>query len=169
MLPLDEFLDRARALSRQAFIDHYPGHFLLKRPSRTAGRGPTPSGFDFATVAAKIDADPFAHEWRIVPVIKRPGNPFPERLTVGRATNCDVVLRVPFVSKVHAHILKEEDGSFCLHDNRAANATFHNHRKLEPGSTRNVATGDSLGFGSLEFELVDAARLYDVLRSEVRI
>jgi len=168
MLPLTEFLERARSLGRQAFIAHYPGHFLLKRPSLSGERQATPSGFDFATIAAKVDADPFADEWRVVAVAKRPGNPFPERMTVGRATNCDVVLRVPFVSKVHAHILREEDGSLHLHDNRAANATFHNHRKLEAGTTRTVVVGDSLGFGALEFELVDAARLYDVLRSEVR-
>ncbi len=168
MLLLSEFQERAKALSRHAFVEHYPGLFLLKRPNRGVKREPTPSGFDFATIAAKIDVDPFANDWRIVVVAKRAGNPFPERITVGRATNCDVVLRVPFVSKVHAHILRDEDGSFCLHDNRSANATFHNHRKLEPGSTRQVVVGDLLGFGSLEFELVDAARLYDVLRVELR-
>ena len=54
MLPLTEFLERARSLGRQAFIAHYPGHFLLKRPSLSGERQATPSGFDFATIAAKV-------------------------------------------------------------------------------------------------------------------
>jgi pSer/pThr/pTyr-binding forkhead associated (FHA) protein len=118
-------------------------------------------------VTAKVEFDPFASSWQIAAVEKRPGNPFPERLTVGRATNCDIVLRVPFVSKVHAHILKDPVGELRLRDNRPSNATFHNHRKLGPGATRPLAVGDMVGFGSLEFELVDGSRLYEILTHEI--
>jgi hypothetical protein len=166
MLPISPYLELASSLDRAEFITRHRGHFLLKRPSGSAQ--PKENDFGFATVAIQVNVDPFAAEWRIVPVAKRPSNPFPERLTVGRATNCDVVLRVPFVSKVHAHLLIKYDGTMALHDNRPSNYTFHNQKKLAPDATEKLEVGDSVGFGSLEFEFVDGGRLYDVLRREVK-
>jgi hypothetical protein len=164
-MPVD-YIELARSLSRSEFVARHAGHFLLKRPKKGSERASQPARFDFATTAAKLDIDPFAHEWQVLPVVKRPNNPFPERMTVGRAVNCDIVLRVPFVSKVHAHILRAPDGAFSIHDNRPSHATFHNKKKLDPDATRPLAVGDSLGFSSLEYEFVDAARLHEVLRTE---
>lgn len=167
MLPIGPYFELASTLDRAEFVARHHGHFLLKRPSGSAQ--PKDSDFGFATVAIQINVDPFAAEWRIVPVAKRASNPFPDRLTVGRATNCDVVLRVPFVSKVHAHILMKSDGTMALHDNKPSNFTFHNQRKVAPDATEKLEIGDSVGFGSLEFEFVDGGRLYDVLRREVKV
>ncbi|HET9953752.1 MAG TPA: FHA domain-containing protein [Polyangiaceae bacterium] len=164
MLRVDEYLEQASSLSKEEFVSRRPGFFLLKRPKKNVSLQPGPPSFGFATVTVKTDFDPFAGEWRIAPVVKRPDNPFPERISVGRATNCDIVLRLPFISKVHAHILLEPGNKFSLRDNQPSNPTFLNHRKLEPGSTRSLSVGDMVGFGSLDFEFVDSARLYDVLR-----
>lgn len=161
-----DYIEHARSLARSQFIAQHKGYFLLKRAKTRPDSEPESARFDFATVATLVDFDPLAHEWQVLPVVKRPNNPFPERMTVGRAVNCDLVLRVPFVSKVHAHILSGADGGFSLHDNRPSHATFHNRKKLEPGATLRLAIGDLIGFGSLEFEFVDAARLHDVLRAE---
>ena len=98
---------------------------------------------------------------------KNPDNPFPDRLTIGRATNCDVVIRFAFVSKVHAHLFIQGGDKLTLRDNKASNSTFHNHRKLEPGSSRSVKLGDIISFGALDLELCDAARMYEILRSPV--
>ncbi len=166
MQQLTPYLKTARMVTRADFVAQHPGHYFLKRPRAGAKGGKEESSIGFNTVAAKIDQDPFADEWRIVPVVKREGNPFPERLTVGRATNCDVILRVPFVSKVHAHVIHEPDGSFSIHDNNPSNRTFLKNRVLEAGATRKMAVGDAIAFGSLEFEFVDAGRLYDVLIAE---
>jgi hypothetical protein len=166
MQPITPYLRSARLLTRAEFVTQHAGHYFLKRPRAGATTTTQEVAIGFNTVAAKFDADPFAEEWRIVPVVKREGNPFPERLTVGRATNCDVLLRVPFVSKVHAHVIREPDGSFSLHDNNPSNRTYLQNRVLAAGSTRKLSVGDAVAFGSLEFEFVDAARLYDVLIAE---
>ncbi len=166
MQQLTPYLKTARMVTRADFVAQHPGHYVLKRPRAGAKGDKQESSIGFNTVAAKIDQDPFADEWRVVPVVKREGNPFPERLTVGRATNCDVILRVPFVSKVHAHVIHEPDGSFSIHDNNPSNRTFLKNRVLEAGATRKMAVGDAIAFGSLEFEFVDAGRLYDVLIAE---
>ena len=160
-----DYIELARALSRSEFVRQHGGHFLLKRAKIAPDSEPPPS-FDFETVTTQVGIDPFADQWQVLPVVKRPENPFPERMTVGRAVNCDLVLRVPFVSKVHAHILVSEDGGYSLHDNRPSHATFHNRTKLEPGATCPLAVGDFIGFGSLEFEFVDADRLHQILCAE---
>jgi pSer/pThr/pTyr-binding forkhead associated (FHA) protein len=111
-----------------------------------------------------LNFDPLPGEPQVVPVKKNPDNPFPDRLTIGRATNCDVVIRLAFVSKVHAHLFIQGQ-QLTLRDNRASNFTFHNHRKLESGGSKAVKLGDVLSFGALDLELVDAARFYELLRA----
>ena len=163
----DPRLEQAESLSREGFIARNPGFFLLKRAKMNAPSVEAPQ-FGFATVATKMEIDPFAHEWQVFPVIKRAENPFPERLTIGRAPNNDIVLRVPFVSKVHAHILIGPDGSFRLRDNRVSHGTFHNGKRIAPGEECPLSLGDVLGFGSLELELVGGSRLHDILTTEAR-
>jgi hypothetical protein len=163
-----EYLELARTLPRDVFVAGHAGHFLVKRPRGGAEVEEQPAGFSIATAAAHVDVDPYAGEWQVFPVVKRPGNPFPEQITVGRATNCDIVLRVPSVSKVHVHILREASGAFSLHDNRPSNPILLNGVRLPAGETRPLEIGDCIRFGTLEFEFVDAARLYDMVRTEAQ-
>jgi hypothetical protein len=159
------YLEKAKSVSQLAFIELFPHYFLLKHAKRKTSLGPSPTPeFGFATTTADVNYDPIPDVFQVACIKKKPGNPFPDRLTLGRATNCDVVLRLPFVSKVHAHLLIEPDGNLTLRDNNALKGTAHNYRKLEPGSSREVQPGDILSFGSLDLELADAARFYTVLR-----
>jgi len=164
-----ESVDKYRLLASRAtrgdFIRHKEGLFLLKRPRKHPTIGPPAMEISYVTVHAKYNVDPFATEWLIAPVKKREGNPYPDRFSIGRAPNCDIVLRVHFISKVHAHILRESDGSFSLRDNQASNSTFHNGRSLESGSKCPLALGDEVSFGAMDFEFVDAGQLYGILRS----
>lgn len=164
---VDNYLAAARALSLQEFVAAHEGYFLIKRPNRRVSSLPAPATIAYETVLTRVEVDPFATEWRIVPVKKRPGNPYPDRLSVGRAPNCDVVLRLPSISKVHAHMLVQSDNSLCLRDNQASNQTFLNGRKLEPGTTAKLAAGDSIALGSLSLEFVDAKLLHQLLCNEV--
>ena len=163
-----KYIELAQTLPREEFVADHAGHFLVKRPKSRAEAEDKSAGFGFQTADAAIDIDPWATEWQVLPVTKRPGNPFPERITVGRATNCDIVLRIPSVSKVHAHIVHEAGGTFRLHDNRASNGTALNSEKLDAAESKVVKIGDFIRFGSVEFQFVDAARLHDIATSESR-
>jgi hypothetical protein len=165
MESVDKYRLLARRVTRSDFIRHREGLFLLKRPRKHATINPPPAELSYVTAHSKHTEDPYATEWRIAPVKKREGNPYPDRFSIGRAPNCDIVLRVFFISKVHAHILREPDGTFRLRDNQAANSTFHNGRMLEPGSSCPLALGDEVAFASMAFDFVDAGRLHDALRS----
>jgi hypothetical protein len=162
-----EYVELARALPQDGFATAHAGHFLVKRPKVDVEEaGPEFAGFGFATNVTETDFDPWASEWQVLPVAKRPGNPFPDRITVGRATNCDVVVRLPSVSKVHAHIVRGADGTFVLHDNRPSNAIMINGNALPPGHSQTLELGDRVRIGTLEFEFVDAARLHDIANGE---
>lgn len=166
-----ERLDRYKRVALECdeldFVQRFPHAFLVKRPTAASQRQNQESPrFTFATVTAKVDDEIFASIWQVVPVVKREGNPFPERLSIGRATNCDLVVRLPFISKVHAHLLLKPDGRLELVDNQASNGTYHNHRQLRPGETRPVQPGDVISLGKLSLVLFTASGFYRLLRTE---
>ncbi len=159
-----EYVRKARATTATGFEQLYPHLFLFKHPKAAIQERESIPSIDYATSTVIVNFDPLPTVPQLVPVLKNPENPFPDRLTIGRATNCDVIIRLAFISKVHAHLFVQGD-KITLRDNKASNSTFVNHRKLEPGSSRSVKLGDILSFGSIELELVDAPRLYEILRS----
>lgn len=158
-----EYARKARGVTQATFQQLYPHHFLFKHPKETMLVRSSQPEFDYATRAIDLNFDPMPSVPQVVAVKKNPENPFPDRLTIGRATNCDVVIRFAFVSKVHAHLFVQGE-KLTLRDNKAANGTFHNHKKLDPGGSRSVRLGDTLGFGALELELIDSGRLFQLLR-----
>jgi len=167
MQPVDTYLAAAKTAKLDEFISRNPRFFLVKRPRKRGNTPSTPATISYDTVLAQVDVDPFAGEWRLVPVQKRADNPFPERITVGRATNCDVVLRLPSISKLHALLIVGNDGSLSLRDNQAVNETFVNGRKLASNAQVLLNIGDIISFGRLDLEFVDAATLFKMLRGEM--
>ena len=159
-----DYLRKARGVAQATFQQMHPHNFLYNHPKEAVADRPSEPDIDYATRAMDLNFDPMPTITQLVPVKKNPDNPFPDRLTIGRATNCDVVIRFAFISKVHAHLFIQGD-KLTLRDNKAANGTFHNRRRLEPGSSRSIRLGDTLGFGALELELIDAGRLYQLLRA----
>ncbi len=99
----------------------------------------------------------------VLPVVKAPGNPYPDRVSVGRARNCDLVMRDPSISKLHAHF-RVGGPTLELVDIDSQNGTRVNGRQLAPHQPATVASGDTILFGSVAAKLVDAAMLYDLLR-----
>ena len=96
-------------------------------------------------------------------IIKAPGNPYPDRISVGRARNCDVVMRDPSVSKLHAHF-RVGPMKLELVDIDSQNGTRVNGRALAPHQPQVVEAGDTILFGNVTTRMVDAHMLYDLLR-----
>ena len=165
---LDKYLYLVKHTTPVAFAKQEDWPFLLKRPSQNHINLDRQEQISFVTVLAKKDVDPFATEWRIVPVRKREGNPYEDRISIGRASNCDLVLRVPFISKVQAHILRDSDGMYALRAQVSAHPTFVNNHPVDANTTYPLKVGDEIAFGPIKFEFVDASRLYKVLTTEVR-
>jgi len=79
-------------------------------------------------------------------LVKRPGNPFPNFVSVGRAANNDLVIGVETISKLHAYFTFE-DGGWNLTDYRSTNGTRLNGEPVEPGQAVRVRDGDLLLVG----------------------
>ncbi len=166
---LDIYLDALELGGVDNLRRSHGDRYLLKTPEGDPAQWDASMGF--ATVVVPIDETEapgtldhqpdFSSRWGVIKVVKNPDNPFPDRISVGRARSCDVVLRLSFVSKLHAHFLTaSEDGLLRLVDQNSANGTSVNERRLTPSEPAVVLVGDRIGFGP-NFELVylDAAAL----------
>jgi hypothetical protein len=72
------------------------------------------------------------------------------RLSVGRATDCDLSLTHPSVSKIHAAILMNREGTLLVSDTGSVNGTYINGRRINYGEARQLEDGDVVGFGDVE-------------------
>ncbi len=170
MEPLDSYAELSQRLSRSEFSNRLPFLFLLKRPRSGAAPG---GPITFRTQAITTTGDglindtgAFAEGYWVWVLKKRPGNPFADRVSIGRATNCDVVFRLNHVSKLHAHMLIEDQNARLV-DQGSANGTRVNDVALRPQVECSVTPGDTLRFGAIDLTLLDAAAFYDVLRREI--
>jgi hypothetical protein len=99
-------------------------------------------------------------------------NPWKGRISLERATNNDLVIRHPSISKLHAHFILESGRSdvgpaamtLQLADAGSKNGTRKNGQKLPSGELRATFSGDVLDFGDVRCELYDAAALYEQIR-----
>ncbi len=73
-----------------------------------------------------------------------------KRLSVGRASDCDLSLAHPSVSKIHAAILMNHEGTLLVSDTGSVNGTFINGRRINYGEARQLEEGDVVGFGDVE-------------------
>lgn len=167
MEELRDYLLLARSRSSKEFVAQACPLYLIKRPVVRATALSKATTVSFETKHTRLDVDPYATEWRVAAVKKREGNPYPDRFSIGRAPNCDVVFRLPSISKLHAYLLITGPSTYGLRDNEASNATYVNGRKLEPRATVLLRIGDEIELGALKLEFVDAGRLYQILRTEI--
>lgn len=73
-----------------------------------------------------------------------------KRLSVGRATDCDLSLSHGSVSKIHAAIMLNREGTLLVSDTGSVNGTFINGRRINYGEARQLEDGDVVGFGDVE-------------------
>ncbi|MBA3242848.1 MAG: FHA domain-containing protein [Acidobacteria bacterium] len=77
----------------------------------------------------------------------RPGG---RRLNVGRVSDNDLHLDHASVSKIHAAILMNREGTLLVADTGSTNGTFVNGRRISYGEARQIEGGDVVGFGDIE-------------------
>jgi hypothetical protein len=162
----------ARELPQGAFAARWPNPFLVvgalddemmiefqtrAAPSPLTGREQLP------TLTENDPPDECA-TFDVYPVVKSDRNPFSDRISIGRAKGCDIVLRSGHISKLHAHLLVDPDGGWSLRDAESTNGTFRNGSRLAPGARVAIRSGDTLRFGFLETHFLDAAAMWERLR-----
>lgn len=106
-----------------------------------------------AEIVAGNRLDPNA---RLIEVVKREGaNPFSALITVGRADNCDIVLRTGSISKFHAYIATipqlDDTLEYQLADSGSRNGTKLNDTRLAPKELVALRDGDRVDLGGVIF------------------
>jgi hypothetical protein len=93
---------------------------------------------------------------------------YPDRISVGRAPNKDIVLRHQSVSKSHAWFEMDSEGNFYVADAGSKNLTRINGYGILSHEPTPVVPGDLLCFGSIEAVLCSPRELWDTLSGGAR-
>jgi hypothetical protein len=160
----DEIIEQIRTTERADFVAKSAHPFLvITQRNQDSDDG---SGFQ-TLVSDPVSArrrSSMSRRIEVYEVKKAPSNPYRDRISVGRARNCDVVLRDGSVSKLHAHFRPGDGGAWEVVDLGSQNGTCKNGTPLAAHRSEKVEIGDLILFGSVEAKLVDAALLYDFLK-----
>lgn len=164
-----DIIELARVMPRDRFVRRVTNLLLVVSEASEDGQP-----IAFRTVAASPAAHrkpppPPGPASEVLEITKAKGNPYPDQISVGRTRNCDVVLRNPSVSKLHAHFRRDAQGQLVLVDNGSQNGTRVNGKLLAENEPHAVAVGDVIQFGRLTTSLLDAARLFDIVREQARV
>jgi hypothetical protein len=163
---------RTRAnTKREDFIALHPYAFLISASGAGGGTVNKPMSAvkptEFRTVthkeyAAKTDA-PSLELPLILPLRKGEGRPFPERVSVGRATNCDLVIRDASISKLHGHFRDVTGESAFFTDAKSSNGTRLDGTLIPPGVATEIRRTMLLSFGRVQLVFMSPSDVYDWL------
>ena len=84
---------------------------------------------------------------RETPLTFTPGG---RRMGVGRGTDSDLHVNDRSVSKIHATLMMNREGTLLVADTGSTNGTFINGRRIGYGEARQIQDGDVVGFGDIE-------------------
>jgi hypothetical protein len=85
-----------------------------------------------------------AHE---ITLYFKPGG---RRMSVGRGSDNDLCLNDGSVSKIHAALVMNREGTLLVADTGSTNGTYINGRRIAYGESRQIEDGDVVGFGDIE-------------------
>ena len=111
----------------------------LETPNRSALEKIPPVG-----LIARITIRDNPHE---VPLDLIPGG---RRLSVGRVSDNELSLNDSSVSKIHAALTMNAQGTLLVADTGSTNGTYINGRRIAYGEARQIEDGDVVGFGDVE-------------------
>ncbi|HEY0003587.1 MAG TPA: FHA domain-containing protein [Pyrinomonadaceae bacterium] len=89
----------------------------------------------------------YADGAREIPLSFKPGG---RRHGVGRGTDNDLHIADESVSKIHAALLVNREGTLLVTDTGSTNGTYINGRRIAYGEARQIQEGDVVGFGDVE-------------------
>jgi hypothetical protein len=84
---------------------------------------------------------------RDMPLVFKPGG---RRLSVGRGRDSELSVNDGSVSKIHAALMMNREGTLLVSDTGSTNGTYINGRRLAYGEARQIEDGDVVGFGDVE-------------------
>ncbi len=162
----DLIVDR-RQLPPEMFRRKHPVPVLLHRPKEA---GPDARVFRTGVIDTEAWQGELAEglqvyqSLEVLPVAKRSGGIFADRVTVGRTRNNDVALPYPNVSKFHAYFTWSPDRSaYYLNDAGSTNGTFVEGSRVMPKQPLVVPDMATVAFGTYSLRFRTTEGLYELL------
>ena len=97
----------------------------------------------------------------LYPLAKKPGASFPDRITIGRTSNNDVVIADPSVSRLHAYV-RQADG-WMVADAGSKNGSWLDGVVLEPRRETALPPGAMIRFGDVQLTFHRSEDLFDLM------
>lgn len=168
MTILEEWRRTRANTKREDFIALHPYAFLISASGATGPAAkPVVKPTEFRTVTHKEYAaktEPSGLELPLIlPLRKGEGRPFPERISLGRATNCDVVIRDASISKLHGHFRDVTAESAFFTDAKSSNGTRLDGTLIQPGVATEIRRNTLLSFGRVQLMFMSPGDVYDWL------
>lgn len=139
----------AHGMSEQTFASSYPtaaleAEIVLPQLGDSAdGQGSL--GPQLLTVSDR-SLEGLRYHGCVAFLTKRPGNPFPLLISIGRSVSNDLVVAIDSISKMHGYFTRTgEDWWYA--DRSSTNGSLLNGERLEPESKHSLSAGDSLQLG----------------------
>ncbi len=101
-------------------------------------------------------------ELEVYPLTKKPGASFPDRITIGRTANNDVVVADSSISRLHAYVKRVGD-DWMVADAGSKNGSWLKGAELVARKEQPLASRALLRFGDVDVTFYLAADLYAAL------
>lgn len=99
----------------------------------------------------------------VYPLKKSRSGPFANTVLIGRSGSNDVAILHGSVSKLHARVSLQPDGTCLLSDAGSSNGTTVQGKVLKDKEERALQPGMLIAVGACHFTVVDAKRFHEIL------
>lgn len=99
---------------------------------------------------------------QIFPLVKKPGASFPDRITIGRTPNNDLVIPDHSVSRLHAYI-RTSQGGWVVADAGSKNGSWLRGEKLDPRREKPLTSRTIVRLGDVDLTFYIAPDLFSIL------
>jgi hypothetical protein len=103
-----------------------------------------------------------AVELEVYPLTKKPGASFPDRITIGRTANNDIVIADTSVSRFHAYVRRDKN-AWLVADAGSKNGSWLRGEALEARREKPLASRAVVKVGEVELTFFVATDLYAAL------
>ena len=156
-------------LGREEFLAAAAPAALVRYRSEVSDDTPWPSAATLSIDEEIEETLPHGREWlpedvsfELYPVAKKPGASFPDRITIGRVGNNDIVIPDPSISRLHAYVRRDGD-RWLVADAGSKNGTWLAGAALEARREQALPSKSILQLGELHVTFYAAPDLYAAL------
>ncbi|HEY4182829.1 MAG TPA: FHA domain-containing protein [Kofleriaceae bacterium] len=110
----------------------------------------------------RLPTSPPVADLEIYPLAKKPGASFPDRITIGRTPNNDIVISDQSISRLHAYV-RAERGAWFVADAGSKNGSWLDKLTLDARKERPIQTKAKLRLGDIDLMFFLAQDLFTIL------